>query len=740
MSKEILLSISILMSGRKETRKCLDSIKPILDTVSSELILVDTGCDNETREILREYTDIIIPFEWCNDFSKARNEGLKRAIGKWFMYMDDDEWFDDVSEIIEFFNHGEYKKYNSASYIVRNYRTFDETMYSDISVGRMFKREENSRFISKIHESINNLKGPTKVFEAYVKHFGYVFTSKKDFYEHSKRNLGLLKEELKNNPEDIRLFLQMLQEYNRIDEIDSIIEQTNYYIEHIVRKNEEKIHDLRFNEYYIYAYMIRAYEKIYDYKDVLNTINTLYKQNINNEVMKAFCYKSEVIANYELKEYSRAFNAFKKYIELFNEIGNDKEIKYEKGGFILDETFREEMYYKILCYGMMISMQLDIEKVVKKYFFEVKWDKVETQILKSFFDVFIKYVLDREYKDDYVKYINVLVQNNFFENMFMEYLKKLEKQVEDNNKEFEEDNNRIDNCVYLDNKKRFNNAIKVFSEVKSNYWFITYLKILNYKKDRDREKCMNNFKELFMHVVDIFNIDKKVWEIAEEISINFDSLINYLSFDEWKDGIKSWLDDTNLKDILYKEKLINGHSNVDNYKYRYFNMKVLEGKLRYMDRCNTSFEKVEKMIFDYAHCSYDYYSKVYNENTIMDHMEVLPKECILAIKLSEIENKRKDKDNQAIIDMIKGCINIYDPFNNILKIYLQKFGEFIKQDDDNIDDVSQELAQITSSLKLKVREFIENGNIVEARVVLNQIIQCVPEDKEAKEILNMISE
>ena len=44
-TKEILLSISILMSGRKETRQCLESLVPIMEAIPCELILVDTGCD-----------------------------------------------------------------------------------------------------------------------------------------------------------------------------------------------------------------------------------------------------------------------------------------------------------------------------------------------------------------------------------------------------------------------------------------------------------------------------------------------------------------------------------------------------------------------------------------------------------------------------------------------------------------------------------------------------------------------
>lgn len=108
--KNPILSISLLASNRKDTtKKCLDSLKMIMERIDCELIIVDTGCDEEMQALLHEYTDQIIPFTWCNDFSKARNAGLEKCSGEWFLYIDDDEWFENVDELVEFFQSGEYK-------------------------------------------------------------------------------------------------------------------------------------------------------------------------------------------------------------------------------------------------------------------------------------------------------------------------------------------------------------------------------------------------------------------------------------------------------------------------------------------------------------------------------------------------------------------------------------------------------------------------------------------------------
>ena len=135
---KIQLSISLLASNRAASlERCLDSLRPLLMQVPSELIVVFTGTDERVREIASRYTDIILPFTWCDNFSAARNVGLWAAKGEWFMYIDDDEWFEDVAEIRDFFLSGEYQSYGSACYKQKNYKNWDGIEYSDYHAFRM---------------------------------------------------------------------------------------------------------------------------------------------------------------------------------------------------------------------------------------------------------------------------------------------------------------------------------------------------------------------------------------------------------------------------------------------------------------------------------------------------------------------------------------------------------------------------------------------------------------------------
>ena len=77
MNKEhILLSISMLISGRDEMEKSLNSLLYFKNAFPTEIILVDTGCNEKQRALAEQYADKIINFTWCNDFGAAINAGL----------------------------------------------------------------------------------------------------------------------------------------------------------------------------------------------------------------------------------------------------------------------------------------------------------------------------------------------------------------------------------------------------------------------------------------------------------------------------------------------------------------------------------------------------------------------------------------------------------------------------------------------------------------------------------------
>lgn len=205
-----ILSISILISGKYDNVKnCLDSIQPILREVPSELILTDTGCSADVRHLIEGYTDHIIDFTWIDDFSAARNAGLQEAKGKWFMYLDDDEWFEGTSDIIDFLLSEQRGDYDVALYYQRNYESLDQRQYFDYAVDRILRRLPELHFENRVHEAYVGLDAKKrKQLQSYVHHVGYVYQTEEDKIRKFERNHSLLQLECREKPGNMRLWRQ----------------------------------------------------------------------------------------------------------------------------------------------------------------------------------------------------------------------------------------------------------------------------------------------------------------------------------------------------------------------------------------------------------------------------------------------------------------------------------------------------------------------------------------------------
>lgn len=78
----------MIMKNEEDTlRNCLHSVKDIAD----EMIIVDTGSTDRSKEIAREFTDKMYDFEWINDFAAARNYSFKQATKDYILWLDADD-------------------------------------------------------------------------------------------------------------------------------------------------------------------------------------------------------------------------------------------------------------------------------------------------------------------------------------------------------------------------------------------------------------------------------------------------------------------------------------------------------------------------------------------------------------------------------------------------------------------------------------------------------------------------
>lgn len=85
---EITISLCMIVkSEEKILARCLDSVADLMD----EIIIVDTGSTDRTKEIASRYTDQIYDFAWIDDFSAARNFAFSKAHMEYIYSADADE-------------------------------------------------------------------------------------------------------------------------------------------------------------------------------------------------------------------------------------------------------------------------------------------------------------------------------------------------------------------------------------------------------------------------------------------------------------------------------------------------------------------------------------------------------------------------------------------------------------------------------------------------------------------------
>ena len=91
-----MITVSVCMIVKNEEDKlsdCLDCLKDFAD----EIIVVDTGSTDKTKEIAAKYTDKIYDFQWIDDFAAARNYAFSKATMEYIYTADADEKLDEAN-------------------------------------------------------------------------------------------------------------------------------------------------------------------------------------------------------------------------------------------------------------------------------------------------------------------------------------------------------------------------------------------------------------------------------------------------------------------------------------------------------------------------------------------------------------------------------------------------------------------------------------------------------------------
>jgi tetratricopeptide (TPR) repeat protein len=212
----------IVKNEEKELPLCVNSVKPVLD----EIIIVDTGSADNTKEVARQLGARVFDFPWADDFSAARNHSILRATGDYILWLDADDRVDEgeVEKIRLLKQNFPWKK-NQAYYLTVNSQSpaDGETHFYQL---RIFPNVAGARFEGRVHEQVfyrlKELGIESVQTDIMIRHTGY--RDEATIRQKSERNLKIIEDELGGDPQNLVLHYNAARTLGGIGRLAEAIE------------------------------------------------------------------------------------------------------------------------------------------------------------------------------------------------------------------------------------------------------------------------------------------------------------------------------------------------------------------------------------------------------------------------------------------------------------------------------------------------------------------------------------
>ena len=681
---DIKLSISLLASNRKESlERCLDSLKPLLVKIPSELIIVLTGTDADVRRIAEGYTPQVIPFTWCNDFSAARNVGVKAARGEWFLYIDDDEWFDDVTEICEFFLSGEYRDYCSAHYIQRNYQNFNGTRYSDFSAFRMVRRLPGTRFQGAIHEELTPRREPCKYFETCVHHYGYV--KEAGNREKTARNIPLLLQAIENQPENVKNYIQLAKEADLAGEWKTAETYCRKGLSVLREAEKDNQREAR-SEGWLLAFLSLLISKNPGKDSVITEIESVLERQKPSQLIRLVLYQQLISLYTEEKEPEKAVRYGLKFEDLLKRMDERESFWAEQSYGEFDENYIKDPKHLYNARAHCVQCALELRDWTNAAYFLrlLPWENEE--LLERYYPDF------EAWKKDY---------GFHFSKMLPEILRELACSIKIR------DISRIQECpdgslpTYLLLQEALQGLEKGNGEKD--------LRLLIYCMIHAEDVCLQRLclKEAIYHQVSVLplvtRMDLCTWNALVE------NVVNELPY-TLNERIRVCAEETEGRFPLHSLCL----------RRFYLEQKLHKGF--------PLWEELTGTLKAYCQCITEFYRGMYRDELFeADTCVFLPADCRSAqITLKALERL----DQEQMTEAVRLLGDAYRINPDMTGVITELFRQAARRMDDTALRAGGEFRQLAEQMKATLLTLADQGRLAQAAEILNQLLPLMPEDVE----------
>lgn len=683
-----MMKLSIAMIVKNEEKyleQCLSSLKPIMNSLESELIIVDTGSEDKTVEIAKKFTNKVYFHEWNNDFASMRNITISYAKGEWILILDGDEIIEIPDGIIDFLNSDKSEKFNTGMITIRNIvKENDISINSGFLAMRLFKNN-NFKYEGKIHE-IPKYQLPVHEIDSLILHYGYLTTDYELMEYKFQRNTKLLIDELEKNPEDIYYWYQLSSSYGMYNEPKKALEAILKAYE-IAKKNKINLQE----RMYVYTNLVIIYALNNKYVELekicLEAIKT------KDQYLDFYFYLGK--AQKELKKDQEAIRSYQTYLKRLSQ-RNESNLAREY--FVTDITTGQyENVYLDLC--ILYQRQGDMEEALK-YANKIASKNIYRLSIPHIIEIYL--CLNR-YDDLKEYYCREILEKN--EDISQEFWIHLEKSIEN----FEE------------NEKY--KVIDLFSKGDCEYSLLNRIRLyLEKDTGENTDELIEKIKLIDFQPLSVFFADFIYFLMLkcvplEEIlhNIRDDKLhgyINYLAnkYRGFSKVVLKYLDNT-----IKNNELIQIRIN-----------KVLEKSILILNAITT--EKLKYVWGRYIEDGVNYITKLYSQ-------EVIENELIYDVKNDEdaflvymlLANRNKNKDKLQYIQYLKKALKVFPIMNRGIELLLESIEE---NEQKASSDKLNEFEELKEKVKNNIKILLAQNQAMEAKTIVDEYLKIVPNDLE----------
>ena len=687
------MKLSICMMIKNEEKnlvRCLDKLKPLVDQGLAELIIVDTGSEDNSVNIAKQYTDRVYFHKWNKNFSEMRNISISYAKGEWLLLIDADERLDDLKELIKLLESNELDNYNTVFFKVKNlYNISDETNYALILSPRMFKNDGKFKYTGAVHNQ-PDFKGPVLSLEIYITHFGYIIGDKKLMKTKFERTSEILKSELKKSPENIYYIYQLGVTYDMHGDLKMAL------------KNFKKAYDVLSQkglaEQKSRVYVFAAYAGIAFRNGEIHECNKIAREGLELEKEYVDLYYDVAMCEKILKNEEESYKYFNKYIN-YAESYSDLKISTD----VNLTMYYVNKKYKSIAYFELIKYYLKSEQYEKAY-------KIYNNVITTNEKIYsgINTLIPLKRYPELRKVYNKISSENdkvTFVWTLERKLKLLEEKEKVNvNKEFSSNEdaygllNKIRVSKIAEDKKGL--TIELFNQFDFNKLPLFYSEIFEILKD-DFELIINTFEKI-------------------EVS-NLKNIVKYL-IEEKKFAEP-------LEDYIYKCK--NDNFNIERTKVL---IAITDILLLIHIRDNDTIDKKYLELFKiYIEMGMNFVQKLYRlENSEEIYKNINNMEDRFFVIIYIVNKLIEEKNIKVAIRYMSEAVNTYPAFAKYIGIYKDEI--FNLENEKN-----KEFDEYKITVKSSIKNLIDKNELEEAKKIISEYEKIVKDDVEIFSIKAVIT-